>query len=250
LPPCDAQDEPRTPTEMLLASVWSEEFGLDYIGRDDDFFDLGGDSLVAAVVAARIQEARSVGVNLGTFIDRPRLADLAAAIDSGGELDDRLPPLMRVPRNGPLQLSNNQEELWRADRSAHGAPGRFNVKSYHIQGPLDVEALRDCMTYLVRRHEALRTTIALQDGKPVQIVHQARPVDLPAIALAANRGSAQQIAQALAREASSPPDLATGPLVRYRLFRASDLEHWLVIANDHIVCDAWSWDVYFSELGQ
>ena len=66
-------EQPQTETEMLLADIWAEIFDLPDISRDDDFFNLGGDSLSGAVVAARIHAALGVELSLGEIADHPTI---------------------------------------------------------------------------------------------------------------------------------------------------------------------------------
>ena len=77
-----ADESPRTPTEKRLAEIWAGEFEVSDIGRNEDFFALGGDSLIAAIVAAKIYDERGVELNLAMFAEHPTIADLAQAIDS------------------------------------------------------------------------------------------------------------------------------------------------------------------------
>src|SRR5262245_30569233 len=108
----DAADPPRTMTEELLAKLWSEAFELPGVNRNNDFFDLGGDSLIAALVAARIHSALGVELNLGMIADHPKLTDLTGIIDKlRPEGAENTPPLVRAPCDKPAPLSFWQERI-------------------------------------------------------------------------------------------------------------------------------------------
>ena len=238
-----------TSTEFLLAKVWSEIFEKTTIRGDDDFFELGGDSLIAAVVSAKIEAILGVELNIGKFAKYPTLSALARAIDElrqGIGID--LPAMIRVPRDRPVPLSYFQERAWDAAQTPQGLAGYVGIARSRILGPLDREALCQCMQYLVERHESLRTTFAIIDGQPVQVVHPKAPINLPFIDLNGVLDVERQASLLLKQEAAHISDLSQLPLMRLVLVRISENEHWLMRAAHHIIYDAWSWKVYLEEL--
>ena len=119
-----AADPPKTKTELLLSAIWSELLGRVFVGRQDDFFDQGGDSLTAAVVAARVQAAFQVDLDLRAFVEHGKLTALADLIDKlhreGGA--PRSPGLVRVSREAPLPLSYAQDRIWRTLKRRRDPP--------------------------------------------------------------------------------------------------------------------------------
>ena len=241
--------QPDTETEALLADIWLDVFELSEIRTDDDFFQLGGDSLVAAVVAARVHGALGVELNLGMFADHPTLTALAHVIDQlSRDTKSDKDPLVRVSRAAPLPLSFSQERTWLACQTPEGLRGYCNTNRYCILGPLDREILRDCMSHLVRRHESLRTTFESVDGRPVQVVHADDPVELPFydfVGIPNAEQRAESIFQAQARRSF---DLTRLPHMRFSLVRVRENEYWLQRALHHINSDAWSSQMYYREL--
>jgi len=118
-----------------------------------------------------------------------------------------------------------------------------------IRGALDVPALRRGIDQIVRRHEVLRTTFAERGGRLVQVVHPPAAIDLPLVDLCSAANPEAEAREMLDREVHTPFDLEQGPLLRLRLVRVRDDEHWLLRINHHIVSDGWSWRVFFQELG-
>jgi hypothetical protein len=242
---------PATDTEALLAEIWREVFGTALISRHDDFFDLGGDSLTAAVVAARIHALLEVELSLNVFIGSTTLLALAGAIDARrGSSVERLPRLVRTSRQEPLPLSYAQERIWKFSRTPETSAGYTVACSHRILGPLDVGALRDSIGDVSRRHEILRTTFAEVDGQPVQIVHPPMPMSLPLVDLAETANAEEHATGLFRSEANRPFDLICLPLLRFWLVRIRKDEHWLLRISHHIISDTWSWKVFFRELSQ
>jgi amino acid adenylation domain-containing protein len=241
---------PETATERLISAIWAEVLRVDTVSRGDDFFELGGDSLTAAVVAAKIHAALGVEVSLGEFSNHPALSDFATAVERSHDLEepDHSPPLIRVPRGEPLPLSYEQERIWKYSQTPESSAGYTLVCIHRIRGPLDVEALRVSISDLARRHEMLRTSFHALDAGPVQVVHPPAPVLVPVIDLAQAPRAVEHAMAFLRDEARRPFDLDTLPLMRLWLVRIHQNEHWLLRINHHIICDTWSWKIYFDEL--
>ena len=164
--------------------------------------------------------------------------------------DSALPPICPIARNGSyLPLSYAQERLWFLDQFQPGNEA-YNVPgAVRIRGGLNVGALEQALSEIVRRHEVLRTTFEAREGQPVQVIHAAAPLKLEVLDLQAEVQSEQeQRVQELARvEAQEPFDLAKGPLLRVSLARLGEAEHVLFYTMHHIVADAWSMGVLVNE---
>jgi amino acid adenylation domain-containing protein len=244
-------DAPVNETEELLLGIWSDALELDGgLGREDDFFELGGDSLIAAAIAAEVHAAFGVELELAAFVESPSLREMAELVDRlrADEAVDARPPLTRSSRAQPLPASLQQEHIWRSSRTPEESRAYTMAREIRISGPLDVGALRLSLDHIFRRHEMLRTTFMELDGVPLQIVHPAGAVDLPLVDLTAVADAEAQVADLLRREARVPFDLECGRLVRLRLVRIRDDEHRLLRINHHIISDAWSWRIFFGEL--
>jgi acyl carrier protein len=245
-------DEPTTDTERIVAALWKEIFRVDSIGRHDHFFDRGGDSLRAMVVAARLHSILGVELDPSAFAAHPTLADLAAAVDelrrSGRKRET--PPLVRVDRSVPLPLSFAQERTWRYSQTRESAAGYTVASSQRIRGPLDSAVLRDSIDAVVRRHEILRTTFAVVDGRPRQFIHPPASTALPLLDLTGASNPDESATRFFRSQARRPFDLGRLPLLRFHLVRLRPDEHWLLRVHHHLVSDQWSWKVFFEELSR
>jgi amino acid adenylation domain-containing protein len=224
-------------TEVLLADIWSEALDIAQIGRDDDFFDLGGDSLRGAIVAAEVYAAFGVELSLGAIADHPTISDLAAYLDAGGRSEGtrRLPEIQPVARTGPMPLSPFQERIWRASEVRPGYD--VVVRSYHISGPLDVHAVEECFRYLVDRHEIFRTTFSVIDGAPVQIVHKSAPLGFSFVDVSNEESPLKRAEAVLGAEAAKAIDPSVLPISRHLLVKLSHDEHWLLRTGHSLTQD-------------
>ncbi|CUW25653.1 non-ribosomal peptide synthetase [Streptomyces reticuli] len=235
----------RTPAERLVAAAWTDVLDTDEVGADDDFFALGGDSILAVRVTSRLRAAFGTDVSPRLLFTHSTLSALAAALaepragDSAGTIPAAAP-------DAPAPLSYAQQRLWFLDRFEPGSTEYTTLSVLRLRGPLDTAALRTALDGLVARHASLRTTFAEHDGQARQFVHPPRPVDLPVDDLA----DTAALDALLDREAATPFDLTTGPLFRARLARLGAEEHVLVLAAHHIVTDGWSSGVLARDLGE
>jgi amino acid adenylation domain-containing protein len=254
VPPRVAEDPLQPPikeSERTLAGIWTEIFGRDGIDRQSDFFELGGDSLQAAVVTARVHAAFGVVLNLDAFARYPTLSALASVIDTvrPSSVPASHHRLIPAPRAEPLPLSFEQERTWRYSQTPESSAPFTVACGHRIKGPLDLEALHSSMSFMVRRHEMLRTSFAVIDGQPAQIVHAPFDVSVPLLDFTDTPDAEERATLFLRGEARRPFELAHLPLLRFWVVKIRHDEHWLLRVNHHIINDTWSWKVYFRELG-
>ncbi|HSG40923.1 MAG TPA: amino acid adenylation domain-containing protein, partial [Thermoanaerobaculia bacterium] len=243
--------EPRTPTEEILAGIWCGVLGLERMGVQQDFFDLGGHSLIATQVVSRVRDAFGVELPLRWLFETPTVAGLAAAIDRAGAAGrGQAPPLRPVPHEAETSLSFAQERLWFLEQLAPGQSFYNLGGAARLSGPLNVRALAAAFDGLVRRHETLRTSFASRDGRPVQRIEPEIAFDLPVVDLRALPGAAAAAAGLAAELGRRPFDLGRAPLLRAVLARLADDEHVLVYSIHHLVSDGWSMRVLVGEVAR
>ncbi|MFL6195220.1 MAG: amino acid adenylation domain-containing protein, partial [Thermoanaerobaculia bacterium] len=245
---------PRTPLEAAVAGVWSALLGIEAVGALDDFFALGGHSLMAARLAAALREHLGVEPPLGVIFGQPTVAGLAAWIEaeSRGPVDGPRPGAgSSTGETAPLSFA--QQRLWFLDRLEPGSAA-YNVPVLlRFPGPLRPDVLELALAEVVRRHAALRTTFEVPAGAadPVQVVHPAAGWSLPVIDLSGLdfRDGEREADRRAGDEARRPFDLGRGPLLRNLLLRFGADDHRLLVTMHHIVSDGWSVGVLQRELG-
>jgi amino acid adenylation domain-containing protein len=154
----------------------------------------------------------------------------------------------KKPRTFPTSFA--QQRLWLVDQLEPGS-AFYNVPvATRLKGALDTAALERSLVEIVRRHEALRTTISVVEGEPVQVVSPSTEASLPIVDLRhmheeAREAEAHRLAE---EEARKPFDLAQGPLIRTTLLRIGEQDHMLLLTMHHIVSDGWSMQVFYEEM--
>lgn len=246
---------PRTATEEVLTAIWSDVLGLEKVGIHDNFFALGGHSLSAMQVIARLRETFKVELPISCLFDYPTVVELNRQISEYRQNDLVLitPSLKPVPRNTKeLPISLTQLEFWILAQLHPGIPVYNIPLAYRLTGLLNVTALAQSLVEIVRRHETLRTTFAIADRQVVQKIAQQPILPFSAVdlrKLSASKTERKALAQRLVTEEKNQPfDLEQEPLLRIKLLRLSDAEHLLIIIIHHLVCDGWSVDVFLQEL--
>ena len=168
-----------------MAQVWREVLKVEKVGVYDNFFDLGGHSLIATRVVARLRNNFSIDLALRKLFELPTIAALAQHVEFLRENQSRrsLPSIVPVPRDRPIPLSFSQRRLWFLQKldpnlTAYNIPATFR-----IEGDLNIAALEKALMEIVNRHEVLRTRIVETDGEPFQEIMFRVAMRLPVIDL-------------------------------------------------------------------
>ncbi|GAB1818976.1 amino acid adenylation domain-containing protein [Herbidospora sp. RD11066] len=239
-PALDGYAPPRGHVQRALAELWTTLLGLDRIGAHDHFFDVGGHSLLASRLLARVRKTFSCEVPLADFLATPTVAALADLVQDRLTAADSVtrgrPALARAAHNGTVPVSPGQRRLWFVDRLAGGAREYEVVLALRLSGEVDVDRLVAAVSGVVARQEALRSRFIEVDGEPVMVVDPPAPVTVERV-----HGPVEPV---LARAAAGV-DLAAGPVARFWLVEP---ENTLVVGVHHIVFDGWSGSVFLDDL--
>ena len=243
---------PNTPTQELVAGIWMQILGLRQVGIDENFFELGGHSLLATQVTSRVREAFEVELPLRILFEGPTVTSLADKIDEAIRVGKGLQstPIEQVSRDQLLPLSFAQQRLWFIDQLAPGNSVYNFSSAMRLKGNLDVTALERSINEIVRRHEVLRTSFALIDGRAVQMIEPELKVGFPTVDLtdfpvSERESRCMEVART---EARRPFDLSRGPLLRLMLLKLDEQDHVALLTMHHIITDGWSIGVFISEV--
>jgi amino acid adenylation domain-containing protein len=243
---------PRTPLEEVLVGFWTQVLEVEGVGVHDNFFQLGGDSILVTQLISRVCEATHVELSFPGFFAAPTVAGMARSVEmaSRAALDLSAPPLQPVARDRALPLSYAQQRLWFIEQLGISAHAYHLLHVIGLSGPLQATALAQSLQEIIRRHAILRSTFVAIDGQPRQIIGPPTPLPLPIVeqrGVPAGEREAHVRRLAL-EEVQRPFDLARGPLVRAKLIRLDAEEHVLILTMHHIVSDGWSQGVFWGEL--
>ena len=232
--------------EEILAGIYAQVLGVERVGVDDSFFDLGGDSLSAMRLIAAVNTSLDAGLAVRTVFEAPTVAQLAPRIGEGA---GGLEPLVAVQRPAVVPLSFAQSRLWFLDQLQGPSPVYNMAVALRLGGRLDAEALGAALADVVGRHESLRTLFAAPEGIPQQVVIPVERADFGWQIVDATGWSASRLGEAIERRGAHTFDLATEIPLRARLFRVADDEHVLVAVVHHIAADGWSSTPLVRDLG-
>jgi iturin family lipopeptide synthetase A len=239
-----------------LGGIWSAVLGVPEVGPSADFFELGGQSLMALQIVLRVGEQFPIELGLTDIFEHPRLEQFAAFVQQrlGGataappEEPAREPLAAPGPRVEPA--SYGQRRLWFLEQLQETEVPYTLHGVLRLEFELMVPLLERAVGEIVRRHEVLRTTFRLEEDEPVQVVASDPDVTLRSVDLtgwpAAERTpeALRQMGLTIARRF----DLERGPLLRTEIYRLGERDWLFLLAVHHIVFDAPSFPIFFREL--
>jgi amino acid adenylation domain-containing protein len=241
---------PRTDHEKSLVTIWEEVLDVSPLGIDNNFFELGGHSLLAIRVIARVREIFAVELLLHHLLEFPTVVSLAEQISrmepiKSQHISSVSHPPMHIP------LSSAQQNFWTIENQSEQARAALNVVLTRlIVGRLNIEALRQSISEILRRHENLRTNFTLVKGQPYQIIHPQQAALLPIVKVQGLSEAEQidKVSNSSSQELQLPFDLKNGFLWRATLYQLSQRKHILSLTFDHIIFDTLSSTVFMDEL--
>ncbi len=242
-----------TPTEELVAGVWSSLLGSAEVRRDSNFFELGGHSLLVAQMLLRLRQIFSCEIPLRSIFEFSVLSDFSSHIEA---LISHAQPLRqrqiaRVSREHDAPLSSAQERLWFLDRFTSSSSAYNIAGAARLSGELDKEVLKKCLEEIVRRHEVLRTSIVEVNGRPVQQICsevQLQFIERDLQGSATGSTIQERLNRELKQESQYRFVLSKPGLLRGTLFQVAPQEHVLLLVMHHIIADGWSIGVLIREL--
>jgi amino acid adenylation domain-containing protein len=225
-----------------LRRMFAEVLGVESVGADDNFFALGGQSLLATRLIGRIRAELGVELGVRAVFRAPTVAALTAQL--AGAQQARRAVCSRPERPDVLPLSFAQRRLWFIDQLDDGPSATYNVgMAVRLQGNLDADALRAAVMDVAERHEVLRTVFPAVAGEPCQRILPAENLELPVVECAE-----PLVADLLRDTLAQPFDLAVDLPFRTTLLAVGPDEHVLSLVVHHIAMDGWSWRPLIGDL--
>ena len=241
--------EPTGETEIALAKIWQSLLSQQRVGAADNFYELGGHSLVTVQLVSLVKKQFSIDLTVRELFEHPVLSAQAKLIDDKEQAFD-YPELNKVNRSEPLKLSPSQHRMWFIDQLESDA-NHYNMPiALDLAGDLDKAALQQVLNHMVERHEVLRTVYSKQsavkngavESGVSQVIQQNVEVDIKTIDLAdfEEQEQAKKVRELVQTEAEKPFNLASDLMLRCALLHCNAQKHVLLLTVHHIANDGLS----------
>lgn len=244
---------PKTELERQIADVWQEALGIEKVGRNDDFFRLGGQSLNATKVVLRLRNQIKGDLSVRDIFLNPTVARLAQALSCGPNQSCAAEAIPRLPKQHCYPLAPVQRPMWIAfgETLRDEQPGWGFPQFLRVAGNIDSTILNEALMALVQRHEVLRTSFIETDGEPGQTIHDSSDItagfhDLSQVETAC----LQENLLGLVQRQLAVPLTNRPPMLRVQLVRLSMSNHLLIIQFPHIVSDLWTERILAEDLAE
>jgi len=231
---------PTNETEEKLTKIWEKVLRTQKIGIDNDYFELGGDSLSAVNIIARIYKEFNVELTLIDIFQVSTIRKLAKKIADSyrSEYEQILP----VEKQEYYELSSAQKRMYILHQIEKDSTGYNECQKILIEGNLDKVKLEEAFKEFIKRHEALRTGFEMIEGEPVQKIYH--EVDFRISNIKAREDQIEEIAKNFIKAF----DLSKPPLMRAKLIELESDKHILLLDIHHIVIDGTSFGILIKEI--
>lgn len=239
---------PKTPLETQLVQIWKLILRMDTISIDWNFFDVGGQSILATKLIAAIRQAFSIEWTLKDIFSAPTCQQQAAAIEQQLKQTEGDIPTPRInhsipilSRNAPLPLSSAQKRLWFIEQLDIPSSAYNVTACIRFSSTPSLSKVTQCLNLIVAQQESLRVIFPSIDGVPKQVVQQDVQIQVEVL----KADNTQSVETLLIEHGKSQFDLSTGPLICAALIFDSAGEATLALTLHHIISDGWSMRVLF-----
>ncbi len=243
-------EAPATLLEEQICKLWQEALGIDSVGVTDNFFKLGGHSLYATRLIARINAELNCHISIKDLFYSPTIRELAGVVEVAGV--DAPKTIVKAPEGHKRPLSFAQQRLWLLDQ-IEGGSAHYNLSGFlKLTGRLNHDALNRAFSSILERHESLRTCITVREnGQPVQIIQSPASFAIQVVDLSALQEGErqQQLDKLMATESGSLFDLSRDLMLRAQLVKLAAGEYILLVTTHHIASDGWSMSILINEFG-
>eukprot|EP00742_Colponemidia_sp_Colp-10_P014045 GILJ01015907.1.p1 GENE.GILJ01015907.1~~GILJ01015907.1.p1 ORF type:complete len:933 (-),score=123.40 GILJ01015907.1:81-2879(-) len=244
-------------SELVLQCV-CKTLDISNASVEDDFFALGGNSLLILKLIHNLQQSLSVTIPIAALFSHSRLAELisfVATLPTMSPSSDVAAAVNHIEASpklpGPMPVTGIQQAYFTMMQQRNIQSSVDNMVSmFQVQGPLDVFLLEATFRQVIAKHETLRTNFLIQNGTLLQLVKETSAFDLIVHHVEPNRDRSSELQAAMARADEFVFDLRDGWLLRSELVIFSPTDMYLFITVHHLICDQASMDRLVNELGQ
>jgi len=239
---------PTTEAEILLSEIWMDLLNLPRVGITDDFFEIGGHSLKATQLVARIYKAFGRKVSIREVFSAPTIEAQTQLLQ--GKQQEEYLSIPKIAVQPFYPTSNAQKRLWIIAQIEEELIAYNSYSTFRMTGELNIPILEQSILDITRRHEILRTTIVSVNGEPMQKINTAEELGIHLEVVDARMGewTEDQVKEALKEKSREALDMEKGPLFKTAVFILPDNTYYLLVLMHHIICDGWSSSLFVKEV--
>ncbi len=239
---------PETETEEIILGYWKEILGMESIGVTDNFFEIGGQSLKATRIIARIAKDLNAEIGMTDVFSNTTVRAMSKLVEE--RTKDDFTHIKSLEKQEYYDLSHAQRRLWVIDQIQEGGVAYNMPLSFQIKGQFKEHSFIRALKALVRRHETLRTRFVLVDDEPKQKIEDNVELSISQHDFSQESDGAQKARDLFRKDAQTSFDLAAGPLFRVILVKIAEDSYLFHSNMHHIISDGWSLQVMFKEVMQ
>ena len=242
-------EAPRNEIEIKLALLWSQILGVDTVGINDNFFDLGGQSLKATILVSRIHKELEVEIQVGEIFKMPTIKEISDYIEKTNKtLYKEITP---IEEREYYEASAVQKRMYMLQQLDLNSIGYNMPMATEVHGKMDLKRLEQAIKELIKRHEVLRTSFHIIEEKIVQKVHRDTELNIEFIDNSNMRNSeSKEIVDRIIKDFVKPFDLSKAPLMRTVIIKVEEQRHILLYDMHHIISDGSSYGILISEVAK
>lgn len=242
--------EPESPLQFRLRDIWAEllDVSPQMIGRSSNFFRIGGHSLLAARMLARVRHEFGCNIPIRAFFEQPTLAGFAALLDQGAAVPALA--LRPQPRRVRYPLSLGQARLWSIAAVGHDDLAYNSTYLLRLRGPLDEDRLADCLQQVQMRHQPIHSRIVVDAEGVPWMEPMATPVEVSRVDLRGETSIDAAVGQSIRGLRDEPFRMDREAPIRIAMIRVAAEEWLLLLVVHHVAWDGWSNAVFLAEVSE
>jgi amino acid adenylation domain-containing protein/FkbM family methyltransferase len=240
--------EPVSDIEKTLAGIYMSILKRERVGLNDDFFEMGGNSLKAIQVVSRIYKDLGLKTDLKSIFTYTTIGELAPTLHST-EKDD-YSAIAPIGQRSSFAVSHGQKRIWLLSQLSDLSVAYNTPSAYVIKGDFNEDIFVSALNAIVDRHESLRTTFKMEEAELLQVIHQpgAMKIEARKFDFRHVTNIDDEISRVLNEDARHTFDLEKGPLLKLSIIRSTDSRYILSFNMHHIITDEWSKAILFKEV--
>lgn len=253
LPPPKTADNgyiaPKGVCEEKVASIFAHYLGVDKVGRDGNFFSLGGHSLLVVQVISEINKAFCINLPLNILFEHPSVKALTLQVESALKVGERnSQPIKKYPQKESYELSSSQQRIWFAEQLASSKTLYSIPQLLEISGPLDIKKFRQAIQIVFKKHGIFKAVFEERNGEIRQAFRSLSKAPFRYVDYSKEKSPSVKAKATVSSEAKKGFDLKKGPLSRFLLIRLSHKKHLLFFNVHHIIFDGLSTNIFLKDV--